>query len=351
MTKTITASLAAVVFSAALFVYSILMTGPFGATPNMPVRMPVPIPVASVTPAADNDIQAAGVQHQAPQVDLRVTSIAELQDFYDGIDFGTTIWRQSEGGVPPVFLTGIPGAWAADLSPLAKKSLFFRAVLPLVLTVNRGIEVEREFLLSYLASRAAEQAGSASDLARLTELAVKYRIVSALPDKGKDIALTLTAEQLKELSRRVDIVPASMALGQAAYESGYATSRLSSSDNALFGQWRYGTASSAQAHHAAQTSSVGTHFDTPMDSTGAYALNLNTHPAFQEFRMARAEQRQAGPVLDGYLLAETLGAYSEIDVTYINTLRAIIAENELTETDDAVLRNVEPVILVAGRSL
>ena len=103
----------------------------------------------------------------------------------------------------------------------------------------------------------------------------------------------MTAAKLEELLIRVDVIPVSLALGQAAYESGYATSRFAGLGNALYGQWSWG--GKGMKPDQQRRSEHGDYrirgFEAPQASVIAYTINLNTHFAYEGFRDKRAELR------------------------------------------------------------
>ena len=147
---------------------------------------------------------------------------------------------------------------------------------------------------------------------------------------------------------KLDVIPAGLVLGQAAYESGYGTSRFASEGNALFGQWTYGGKGLVPEQ---QRKNLGDHriasFDWPFDSVRGYYLNLSSHPAYEEFRRLRAEQKANGKPLNSLLLADGLISSSERGQKYVDTLKGIMRVNNLTIADDAVFRD-EPMRFLLG---
>ena len=145
-----------------------------------------------------------------------------------------------------------------------------------------------------------------------------------------------------------NIIPAGLALGQAAYESGYGTSRIAVEGNALFGQWTYGGKGLVPEQ---QRKNLGDHriaaFDWPFDSVRGYFINLMSHPAYEDFRHLRAELRARGEPLTSMALADGLIKYSERGQEYVDTLKGIIRVNGLAIADDAVFRD-EPLRFVVG---
>tara|TARA_Y100001960_G_scaffold287865_1_gene326414 strand:+ start:2226 stop:2669 length:444 start_codon:yes stop_codon:yes gene_type:complete len=143
---------------------------------------------------------------------------------------------------------------------------------------------------------------------------------------------------------RLDEIPVSLALAQAATESGWGTSRFARSGNALYGQWTEnknvsGIAPAGRLKN--QKHRVRT-FKSLIRSVWKYALNLNNHPAYRSFRKDRTTARQSGKVLSGISLTHTLSQYSERGEIYTEELRAIIHTNRLDELDSAKLRKITP---------
>jgi uncharacterized FlgJ-related protein len=147
---------------------------------------------------------------------------------------------------------------------------------------------------------------------------------------------------------KLDIVPAGLALGQAAYESGYGTSRFAAQGNALFGQWTFGGEGIVPEQ---QREHLGDHriasYRWPFDSLRAYVINLNSHPAYEEFRRIRSQLREEGKPLSSLAMADGLTSYSERGQAYVDTLKSIIRVNNLDRADDAVFRD-EPMRFVVG---
>ena len=156
------------------------------------------------------------------------------------------------------------------------------------------------------------------------------------------------AAVLDEMLYKLDVIPPGLALGQAAYESGYGTSRFAVEGNALFGQWTYGGKGLVPEQ---QRKSLGDHriaaFDWPFDSVRGYFINLMSHPAYEDFRRLRAEARAAGRPLDSMELADGLIRYSERGQEYVDTLKGMIRVNNLDIADDAVFRD-EPMRFAVG---
>ena len=259
--------------------------------------------------------------------------------------------RDEQLQVPRVILTGINPRWrrAAQEMPVShKKEIFYRALLPLVLHANNMVLERRARLLK---AKSALQSGESippDELEQIRSGAVLLRVADA------ETAAMLAPEDEKllkvidELLYKLDIIPAGLALGQAAYESGYGTSRFAVEGNALFGQWTYGGEGLVPEQ---QRENLGDYriaaYDWPFDSVRGYFINLMSHPAYEEFRRLRAEARAAGRPLRSMDLADGLIRYSERGQEYVDTLKGIIRVNGLDIADNAVFRD-EPLRFSIG---
>jgi Bax protein len=135
----------------------------------------------------------------------------------------------------------------------------------------------------------------------------------------------------------MDEVPVSLALAQAAKETGWGTSRFAQEGNALFGQWTWSgeglrpkEADEGKGHKVMK-------FNILQASVRAYQRNLNTHKTYREFRLVRAQLRDEGKKLDSIVLSKYLDEYAETGQEYVKILRKIIEQNDLKDFDDAKL--------------
>ncbi|MFV8817729.1 glucosaminidase domain-containing protein [Haliea sp. E17] len=249
--------------------------------------------------------------------------------------------------VPHIIITAIHPSWSefsATLPVPVKKQLFFRLMLPLVMHANHMATTFREGLLQ--AKKEYEADGSLS----AESLALIQRLAPLLPGMDIESAQALQADHdkmeefLDALLYRMDTVPAGLALGQAAYESGYGTSRFATQGNSLFGQWTY--KGEGIKPREQRTASKGDYqikaFEWPFDSVRGYFINLMTHPAYEDFRKLRAEMRAAGEPFDSMKLADGLLRYSERGAEYVESLKGIMRVNKLYVADKAVFRD-EPL--------
>ena len=228
-----------------------------------------------------------------------------------------------------VFGTAIMGASSEPLPDFSvykdvkqKKSAFFGYILPLVEAQNTLIQRKRDKLLELKLLGVDEHSRSQRNF--LTDLAKEYRLTVS----------EITPAEVKQLISRVDQVPASLALAQAAMESAWGTSRFAVQANNLFGQWCYekGCGLVPLRRNAGSKHEVAK-FDSVSDAIESYLRNLNTHRAYSDLREQRAVLRNAGKVVTGHKLAEGLIDYSELREAYVHEIQAVIRINKLTKYD------------------
>lgn len=279
----------------------------------------------------------------------------ELQPWLESENWWGEVNHDMQLTAPHVIITAIHPTWrefSAKLPVPVKKELFYRLMLPLVMHANMMVTNFRGGLIKAQSEFATDGAVSEESLALIK------RVALLLPDiTQEDIdAITVNKAELGSmldaLIYRVDIVPAGLALGQAAYESGYGTSRFATEGNSLFGQWTYGGDGIKPKEQ--RTSSKGDHrikaFEWPFDSVRGYFINLMSHPAYEDFRRLRAELRAAGKPLDSMTLADGLLRYSERGQEYVDSLKGIMRVNKLNIADDAVFRDEPLRFLVSEQS-
>jgi len=253
----------------------------------------------------------------------------------DKIDSGET------EAIPPLLVVSINKGWSEGETVQFKKSIFYRVILSLILYENEAVLREREELLAMLERRKNDNGLPSEQLDRLNHLAYSYRVI------GKESEEPLSDDQIRELLVRVDMVPPSLALAQAAHESGYATSRFAYTANALFGQWDWGADTIKPQQQRKGMGNYGIKsFDQPIDSVRAYIWNLNTHRAYAGYRKERADQRgnSLGRIaMDSKKLAATLTAYSERGTDYTDELQETIRFNQLDRADNLRLIQGQPI--------
>ncbi len=231
--------------------------------------------------------------------------------------------------VKPIYLTKLP----KDLKTLGntkkKRELFIKIVLPLILDENEKISQDRKKLFKIL----GKNFNTVGERVWLKRRFKEYKI------EDRD---------LSKLKMRMDIIPVSIAIAQAANESGWGTSRFALEGNALFGQWTWSKKGISPKNKDPNKSHKILQFQILKASVKAYKNNLNTHNAYQEFREARAKLRQNGDQINGLELTKYLKNYASIGEKYVVILESIIEKNSLTDFDKA---NLLPTKLKSGIAL
>ena len=231
--------------------------------------------------------------------------------------------------VKPIYLTKLP----RDLKYLGdtkkKRELFIKIVLPLILSENEKIQDDREKLFKIL----SKNFNTVGERVWLKRRFKEYKI------EDRDLA---------KLKMRMDIIPVSIALAQAANESGWGTSRFALEGNALFGQWTWSKKGISPKNKDPDQSHKILQFQVLKASVRAYKNNLNTHNAYKEFREARARLRQEDKQIIGSDLTKYLKNYASIGEKYVVILEDIIEKNSLTDFDKA---NLLPMKLKKGVAL
>ena len=196
-----------------------------------------------------------------------------------------------------------------------RKKLFIQIVLPLILEENTKITLDRKKLFQLLNKNSTSEI----DKRWLNRKFKQYGI------KNKDVSI---------LKTRMDIIPVSLAIAQAAKETGWGTSRFAQEGNALFGQWTW----SCDGIKPAEVSNDAKHkvarFKVLRASVRAYQRNLNTHSSYKEFRTERAIQRDNNEKLNSLVLLKYLDSYAETGIEYTKVLEQIILQNSLIDFDD-----------------
>ena len=147
----------------------------------------------------------------------------------------------------------------------------------------------------------------------------------------------IPSKDLSILKIRMDEIPVSLAIAQAAKETGWGTSRFALEGNALFGQWTWSGEGLKPKESEKNEGHKVMKFNVLQASVRAYQRNLNTHSSYKEFRYARAKLRDQGRDLDSLILSEYLDEYAETGEKYVEVLQKIIEQNNLKDFDDAKL--------------
>jgi len=222
--------------------------------------------------------------------------------------------------VKPIYFTQFPRDLDALQSTKLKKETFIKIVLPLIVAENERILADREKLLTVSKKKFT------TDLEKqwLRQKLLEYKV-----KKG----------DLKELVARMDIIPTSIALAQAAKESGWGTSRFALEGNAIFGQWTWSGQGIAPLDRESNQNHKILKFPILRASVKAYQNNLNTHKSYLKFRQKRLALRDKNKKIKGLELTETLNNYAQTGSEYTKILNQIIKQNRLMDFEPVRLVN------------
>ena len=220
--------------------------------------------------------------------------------------------------VKPVALTLLPAEIRMIENTKQRKDFFIQIVLPLILKENNNIRLDRKRLFSII------------NKSNNTKLEKKW-----LEKKYKQYGVP--SKELSILKIRMDEIPVSLAIAQAAKETGWGTSRFAQEGNALFGQWTWSGEGLKPKDADKNKGHKVMKFNVLQASVRAYQRNLNTHSSYKNLRKARAELRDKGLPLDSLLLVKFLNQYAETGEKYVDVLQKIIKQNNLKDFDDARL--------------
>ena len=212
-------------------------------------------------------------------------------------------------------LTKLPKELKNIESPKKRKKLFIKIVLPLIIEENLKIRFDRKKLFQILNKNNT----SSRDKSWLELKFKQYGI------KNNDLA---------KLKIRMDEIPVSLAIAQAAKETGWGSSRFAQEGNALFGQWTWSGEGIKPLDLEKDKKHKVAKFKILKASVRAYQRNLNTHSSYKEFRIERAIQRDNDEKLDSLKLVNFLEKYAETGKEYTAVLKKIIKQNSLTDFDD-----------------
>ena len=220
--------------------------------------------------------------------------------------------------VKPVALTLLPQEIKTIENTKKRKDFFIQIILPLIIQENNNIKMDRKTLFSII----NKSNNTNSEKQWLDKKYKQYGVRS---------------RDLSALKIRMDEIPVSLAIAQAAKETGWGTSRFAQEGNALFGQWTW----SGQGLKPKEAKDGEDHkvmkFNILQASVRAYQRNLNTHSTYKNFRQARAKLRDSNKPLDSITLSKHLNKYAETGNQYVEVLQKIIIQNKLQDFDDAKL--------------
>ena len=244
-------------------------------------------------------------------------SAATIKQLFEDTDYSLKDVRKNKL-VKPVALTLLPQEIKMIENSKKRKEFFIQIILPLIVKENSNIRIDRKTLFSIINK-------SNNSVAEKQWLEKKYKQYGV---KSGD---------LSSLKVRMDEIPVSLAIAQAAKETGWGTSRFAQEGNALFGQWTWSGEGLKPKDAEAGKGHKVMKFNVLQASVRAYQRNLNTHRTYRDFRKARAELRDLNKPLDSLELSKYLNKYAETGNQYVEVLQKIIKQNNLKDFDDAKL--------------
>ena len=251
-----------------------------------------------------------------PDLNLKTETVIQL---FKDVDYDLGKVR-NEKLVKPIYFTQFPRDLDNLQSVKLKKETFIKIVLPLIVAENEKILDDREKLATLIEKKFTSDAEKQWLRQKLLEYKVK---------KG----------DLKELMFRMDMIPVSIALAQAAKESGWGTSRFALEGNAIFGQWTWDGQGIAPLKRDGDKNHKILKFPILRASVKAYKNNLNTHKSYLKFREKRKQLREKNKRITGLSLTDTLKNYAQTGSEYTKILNQIITQNRLSDFEPVRLVN------------
>ena len=242
----------------------------------------------------------------------------EMIDIFEKYNFSVESFLNDQSSNLIIF-----SSWPNDFlnikSVNKRKKLFINTLLPIIFVENRKILEDRKKILDWWNQSGGEVVSREFWPNWLFELSEKYNY---------------TESSIGRLLIRVDIVPLSLALSQAAIESGWGSSRYMNEGNAIFGQYTYDSKNGIKPRERANGKKFFVkRFSTLSESVRSYLKNINTHSAYEDFRQERRKLRMNGESLSGNVLANYLKNYSERNQAYVDDLKLLIETNNFMKFD------------------
>jgi Bax protein len=260
-----------------------------------------------------------------PDLNLKTETVLNL---FKDVDYDLAQVRNKKL-VKPIYFTQFPKDLHELQNVRLKKETFIKIVLPLIVAENERILADKKKLKTLSSKKFT------TDLEKqwLRQKLLEYKV-----KKGN----------IKELSARIDTIPISIALAQAAKESGWGTSRFALEGNAIFGQWTWSGQGIAPLNRESNKNHKILKFPILRASVKAYQNNLNTHKSYTKFREKRLSLRDKNKLVSGLDLTDTLENYAQTGSEYTKILNQIIKQNRLFDFEQVRLINsVKQVELIS----
>jgi len=254
-----------------------------------------------------------------PDLNLKTSTVLNL---FEDVNYDLNKVRFDKT-VKPIYFTQFPKDLDEIQSVKLKKETFIKIVLPLIVAENEKILDDR-FKLKNITSK--------KDTTDEQKQWLRQKFLEYKVKKGN----------VEELKKRMDIIPVSIALAQAAKESGWGTSRFALEGNAIFGQWTWNGKGIEPLFKDKSKSHKILRFPILRASVKAYQNNLNTHKSYNKFREKRGSLRDKNKKINGLELTKTLESYAETGSEYTKILAQIIVQNKLMDFELVRLANSIP---------
>ncbi len=251
-----------------------------------------------------------------PNLNIKTETVLSL---FEDVEYDLKTVRYQKK-VKPIYFTQFPKDLDEIKDTRLKKETFIKIVLPLVVAENEKILDDKIKLKKIISKKKTTEKEKSWLRLKLRE----YKV------KNSDFA---------ELDKRMDIIPVSIALAQAAKESGWGTSRFALEGNAIFGQWTWTGQGIEPLNKGKHEGHKILRFPILRASVKAYKNNLNTHKGYAEFRDKRSTYRKRNKSIKGLNLTDTLDRYAQTGKEYTEILEQIIKQNNLSDFESVQLTN------------
>ena len=270
-----------------------------------------------VTESDERDLLYDILEENNSEINLVRYTTSEIASLFKEVNYNLKDVRDTKL-VKPIDIGLLPNEIKNIENTKKRKNMFIQIILPLIVKENNKIRIDRKRLFTLLNKNSN------------TNIEKKW-----LEKKYKQYGVR--QNDLPTLKVRMDEIPVSLAIAQAAKETGWGTSRFALKGNALFGQWTWSGEGLKPKNAEQGKDHKVMKFHSLQLSVRAYLRNLNTHSSYKNLRKARTELRNKNKPLDSLILSKYLDKYAETGNQYIEVLQKIIEQNNLKDFDEARL--------------
>jgi len=271
----------------------------------------------ALTENDERDLLFDILEENNSEINLVRYTTSEINSLFREVNYNLKDVRDTKL-VKPIDIGLLPNEIKNIENTKKRKEMFIKIVLPLIVKENNKIRIDRKRLFVILNKNSN------------TDIEKKW-----LEKKYKQYGVR--KNDLSTLKIRMDEIPVSLAIAQAAKETGWGTSRFALKGNALFGQWTWSGEGLKPENAEEGKDHKVMKFHSLRLSVRAYLRNLNTHSSYKNLRKARTELRNQNKPLDSLILSRHLDKYAETGSQYIEVLQKIIEQNNLKDFDEARL--------------